>query len=240
MARLQRKLSLNLKRDIENFDQKKLKHRSKQTEEEFSKRPNDLKIPSLEPDYDHTPSPVLSPEGRVAARLEKISQEIMTMVPHLLDEPMKIMQSGNLSYEQFCVAARRLTFDHQIVGWSKVALLCHFAREVAIVGELDDSQLELLAEHSFRFIQESTEEWIEKKGGWAAFDAEDENDIIDTQILLEKFWEREVKDGGGKDAMQWRRASGSADKRKSWDSWLKYGVAAAAIGVGVCYSLIRQ
>lgn len=74
----------------------------------------------------------------------------------------------------------------------------------------------------------------------AAFDAEDENDIIDTQILLEKFWEREVKDGGGKDAMQWRRASGSADKRKSWDSWLKYGVAAAAIGVGVCYSLIRQ
>ena len=111
---------------------------------------------------------MLSPEGRVAARLEKISQEIMTMVPHLLDEPMKIMQSGNLSYEQFCVAARRFTFDHQIVGWSKVALLCHFAREVAIVGELDDSQLELLAEHSFRFIQESTEEWIEKKGGWVS------------------------------------------------------------------------
>ena len=33
MARLRRKLSLNLKRDIESFDQKKLKHRSKQKEE---------------------------------------------------------------------------------------------------------------------------------------------------------------------------------------------------------------
>ena len=135
---------------------------------EFLKRPNDLKIPPFEPGSDHTPSPVLSPEGRVAARLEKISQEIMGKVPHLLDEPLKIMQAGNLSYEQFCVAARHLTFEHQIVGWSKVALLCHFAREVAIVGELDDLQLELLADHSFRFIQESTEEWIEKNGGWVS------------------------------------------------------------------------
>ena len=106
----------------------------------------------------------------MAARLEKISQEIMQMVPDLMDEPLKIMRGGNLSYEQFSVAARRLTFDHQIVGWSKVALLCHFAREVAIMGELDDSQLEMLAEHSFRFIQESTEEWIEKKGGWVSIE----------------------------------------------------------------------
>ena len=106
----------------------------------------------------------------MAARLEKISQEIMQMIPDLMDEPLKIMRGGNLSYEQFSVAARRLTFDHQIVGWSKVALLCHFAREVAITGELDDSQLEMLAEHSFRFIQESTEEWIEKKGGWVSIE----------------------------------------------------------------------
>lgn len=135
---------------------------------DFYKRPNDLKIPPFCPGYDHTPSPVLSPEGRVAARLDKISQEIMEMVPHLLDEPLKIIQAGSLSYEQFCIAARKLTFDHQIVGWSKVALLCHFAREIAIIGELDDSQLELLAEHSLRFIQESTSEWIEKKGGWVS------------------------------------------------------------------------
>lgn len=135
---------------------------------DFYKRPNDLAIPPCGPCFDHTPSPVLSPEGRVAARLDKISQEIMEMVPNLLDEPLKIIQAGSLSYEQFCTAARKLTFDHQIVGWSKVALLCHFAREVAIVGELDDSQLELLAEHSLRFIQESTSEWIEKKGGWVS------------------------------------------------------------------------
>ena len=135
---------------------------------DFYRRPNELAIPACGPFFDHTPSPVLSPEGRVAARLDKISQEIMEMVPHLLDEPLKIIQSGSLSYGQFCAAARKLTFDHQIVGWSKVALLCHFAREVAIIGELDDSQLELLAEHSLRFIEESTSEWIEKKGGWVS------------------------------------------------------------------------
>lgn len=33
MARLQRKLSLNLKRDIESFDQRKLKHRNTEKEE---------------------------------------------------------------------------------------------------------------------------------------------------------------------------------------------------------------
>ena len=60
------------------------------------------------------------------------------------------------------------TFDIYHARASKVALLCHFAREVAIVGELDDLQLELLADHSFRFIQESTEEWIEKNGGWVS------------------------------------------------------------------------
>ena len=137
---------------------------------DFYKRPNDLKIPPFnQACFDHTPSPVLSPEGRVAARLDKISQEIMEMVPNLLDEPLKIIQAGSLSsYEQFCTAARHLTFDHQIVGWSKVALLCHFAREVAIIGELDDMQLELLAEHSLKFIEESTAEWIEKKGGWVS------------------------------------------------------------------------
>lgn len=73
-----------------------------------------------------------------------------------------------------------------------------------------------------------------------AFDAEDEDDIINSQILLEKFFEKEEEDGNGKDSLQHRRASGSASKRNSWDSWLKYGVAAAAVGIGVCYSLIRQ
>lgn len=245
MARLQRKLSLNLKKDIENFDPKTLKQRSQQKNEDFSRRPSDLKIPSAVPgnhsnNYDHSSSPVLSPEGRVAARLEKISQDIMEMVPHLMDEPLEIMRGGSLSYEQFSVAARHLTFDHQIVGWSKVALLCHFAREVAIMGELDDSQLELLAEYSFKFIQESTTEWIEKKGGWAAFDAENENDIRNAQILLQKFLEKEEKDGNGKDSLKHKRFSGSASNRNSWDSWFKYGVAAAAIGIGVCLSLVRQ
>lgn len=49
-----------------------------------------------------------------------------------------------------------------------------------------------------------------------------------------------MEEKDGKDVMQWKRASGSSNKRNSWDSWVKYGVAAAAVGIGVCYSLIRQ
>lgn len=116
--------------------------------------------------------------------------------------------------------------------------MCHFAREIAIIGELDDKQLEQLAEHSLRFIQESTAEWIEKKGGWAAFDEEDEDDIHDTKSLIKKYYEREEKDG--KEGPQSRPASGTRSNRNSWESWLKYGVAAAAVGIGVCYSLVRQ
>lgn len=71
----------------------------------------------------------------------------------------------------------------------------------------------------------------------AAFDAEDD-DILDKESLLEKYREWEERDG--KDVMQRKRASGSRSNRNSWDSWYKYGVAAAAVGIGVCYSLIKQ
>ena len=233
MAQLQRKLSLNLKQDIESFDRRNLK----------VKRPNNLQIPQSTSCLKHSSSPVLSPEGHVASRLEKISQEIMEKLPHLLDEPLEIMRGGSLSYKQFSEAARKLTFHDHIVGWSKVALLCHFAREIAMVGELDDKQLELLADYSFRFIQESTEEWINNQGGWAAFETEDEHDILNTDILLEKYWAQEEKDGHlptGKECMQRKRDSRINSNRNSWDSWLKYGVAAVAVGIGVCYSLIKQ
>lgn len=93
----------------------------------------------------------------------------MQNFPHLMDKPLEFIRSGNFNYEQFAQAARKVTFERHVdVGWSKVALLCYFAREVAIGGELNDKQLDLLADYSLRFIQESTAEWIESQGGWVS------------------------------------------------------------------------
>ena len=137
--------------------------------DKFLKRPKNFDIPPSPGGICSLSSPVLSPEGRVAAKLEQISQEIMADFPHLLDKPLETIKSGNFTYEQFALAAKQAIFDYQDVGWSKVALLCYFAREVAIGGGLDDKQLDLLADYSLRFIQESTTaEWIDKQGGWVS------------------------------------------------------------------------
>ena len=134
-------------------------------------RPNNLELPEEPLDVSFAlPSPVLSPESKVAEKLESIGIEIMEMYPNLLDEPLQLVckQPDDLTYEEFKQAAYKVTFNKQIVGWSKVALLCYFAREIAMFGELDDKQLDLLAEYCFRFIEESTAEFIERQGGWVS------------------------------------------------------------------------
>lgn len=120
-------------------------------------------------------TPVLSPEGRVAVMLEKIGQDIMETYPNLLDEPLQLTRGWNFedfTYAQFEKAARKVTIDSsnekRFVGWSKIALLCYFAREITLEAptELNDKDLVKLAEYTVRFIEETTGEWIEKQGGW--------------------------------------------------------------------------
>jgi len=138
-------------------------------------RPAKLDIPPVRPSSASEiyiiPSPVLSPEGRVAAMLDKIGQEVMDTYPHLLDEPLELTREWNFencSYEDFEKAARKVTIDNELVGWSKVALLCYFAREITIEApiQLSDKDLVKLAEYTLRFIEETTGEWIELQGGW--------------------------------------------------------------------------
>jgi hypothetical protein len=120
---------------------------------------------------------VLSPEGRVAAMLEKIGQEVMETYPHLLDEPLELTRGWNFdhfTYAQFERAARKVTVDHckerGLVGWSKIALLCYFAREITLETpiELNDKDLVKLAEYTVRFIEENNGEWMGKQGGWVS------------------------------------------------------------------------
>lgn len=139
----------------------------------MSARPNNLQLPKEPVDATYAlPSPVLSPESKVAEKLESIGFEIMEMYPNLLDEPLQLIcdKSDDLTYEEFKKAAYKVTINKKIVGWSKVALLCYFAREIALFGELDDKQLDLLAGYCFRFIEETTAEFIERQGGWVSLD----------------------------------------------------------------------
>ena len=120
-------------------------------------------------------TPLLSPEGRVAAMLEKIGQEVMETYPHLLDEPLELTRGWNFhdfTFEQFERAARKVTLDSGLVGWSKVALLCYFAREITIETpmELTDKDLVKLAEYTVRFIEKTTGEWMETQGGWVCME----------------------------------------------------------------------
>ena len=109
--------------------------------------------------------------------LEKIGQDIMETYPHLLDEPLELTRGWNFehfTYEQFEKAARKVTIDScnekRFVGWSKIALLCYFAREITLETpiELSDKDLVKLAEYTLRFIDETTGEWMEKQGGWVS------------------------------------------------------------------------
>lgn len=140
-------------------------------EEPVSSRPVHLELPKEPVDTTYAlPSPVLSPESKVAEKLETIGFEIMELYPNLLDEPLQLVcnEPDDLTYDEFKKAAYKVTFNTKIVGWSKVALLCYFAREIALFGELDDKQLDLLAGYCFRFIEETTAEFIERQGGWVS------------------------------------------------------------------------
>ena len=60
------------------------------------------------------------------------------------------------------------------------------------------------------------------------------------KFCFKNFLKKKKRTAMAKDSLKHKRFSGSASNRNSWDSWFKYGVAAAAIGIGVCLSLVRQ
>ena len=61
-------------------------------------RPENLTIPY---ERERRLSPVLSPESHVAARLELISQEILTTYPDLFNEQIAKVSLQELTYEKF-------------------------------------------------------------------------------------------------------------------------------------------
>lgn len=112
-------------------------------------------------------STVLSPESQVAAKLELISKEIVDQYPDFFKETMSMVSLQDLTYEKFASVARKVIEKHP-GGWTKIALVCYFARELALDDESPDDQLENLVNLSSRFILETSADWIANQGGWVS------------------------------------------------------------------------
>ena len=125
-------------------------------------RPEKLNIPFQS---ERRISPILSPESQVAARLEMISQEILNTYPDIFDEHISKVSLQDLTYEKFASTAKKL-LEKYPGGWTRIALVCYFARELALEDESTDEQLEYLVEFSSKFISETSAEWIASQGGW--------------------------------------------------------------------------
>ena len=69
-----------------------------------------------------------------------------------------------------------------------------------------------------------------------------EEEIVNKDALIVKYREQEEKDGGTPEKRRsWQsRPRSRVEDGSTWNAWMKYGIAALAVGVGVCYSLTRH
>ena len=83
----------------------------------------------------------------------------------MFNEPISRVSLQDLTYEKFASVARKVIEKHP-GGWTRIALVCYFARELALEDESTDDQLDNLVSFSSRFISETSAEWIVSQGGW--------------------------------------------------------------------------
>ncbi|CAB4043756.1 bcl-2 homologous antagonist killer-like, partial [Paramuricea clavata] len=169
-----RKISRELKEGITDFNIESLRHVEVEEVSVLTEsmddnivrsrrhRPESLELPCHQ---ERRLSPVLSPESQVAVRLEMISQEILTKYPDIFDEQISRVSLQDLTYEKFASVARKVIEKHP-GGWTRIALVCYFARELALEDESTDDQLDNLVSFSSKFISETSAEWIASQGGW--------------------------------------------------------------------------
>lgn len=228
--RTERRMSDELKKGIKEFNTSKLKHVAVEDKtggkykESRQHRPDSLSIPFPS---GRRISPVLSPESQVAARLEYISQEILNDFPDLFNEQISKVSLQGLTYEMFASTARKV-LEKYPGGWTRVALVCYFARELALEDESTDEQLANLVELSSKFISDTSAEWIASQGGWGALEENDE--ALSPSLVRKKLQEEpDLVDGI------------MASSPNDWIHKAKYyGLAALAVGMTVAYSVMTK
>ena len=224
-----RKISQELKEGITEFDHESLRHvevaevgHAEGTEISTKHRPTSLQIP---PRQQRRLSPVLSPESQVATRLELISQEILNEYPDLFNEQISRVSLQDLTYEKFSSVARKVIEEHP-GGWTRIALVCYFARELALEDESTDEHLDNLVSFSSRFISETSAEWLASQGGWGALEDDSEN-LSPSKVRQKLKEEPDMIDG---------LIYGQPSR---WLNVLKYGMAALAVGMTVAYNVAK-
>ena len=113
----------------------------------------------------------------VVNRLEEMSVDIMKDYPQLLDGPMvellTPLDSGKgLTYDAFASVAK-VVFEKQLARftssiWTRIALIFYLVKEVVYMGQLNDTQLELLVEYATQFVAENSFDSLKKEGGWVS------------------------------------------------------------------------
>uniref|UniRef100_A0A7M5X6Y4 Uncharacterized protein n=2 Tax=Clytia hemisphaerica TaxID=252671 RepID=A0A7M5X6Y4_9CNID len=144
-----------------------------------------LKIPKnrLPPIEDVASKPldtdIFTPETMAVNKLEIISQQIMEDFPNLLENPItqmiKLMANNkNIEdYDQFTRVAKPVyemtvqkTDPQKVSVWSRVAMVLYVVRETLFQGNLNDTQMEMLVEHSTKFFTENAVDTVKNEGGW--------------------------------------------------------------------------
>ena len=118
---------------------------------------------------------LVTPETFAVNRLEEIGQEIMRDYPDLLAKPISdllapLKDKSTISYDIFSSIAKSV-FDIELARvdttvWSRVALTLYMVKETMFLGNLNDTQLELMVDYSTRFFTDNAKDEVELEGGW--------------------------------------------------------------------------
>lgn len=202
----------------------------------------------------HIDSAAFTPDSFAVDRLEAISQDIMLNYPELLQEAISdilepLHKDHSITYDLFSSVAKtvyniKLPKVSETV-WSRVALVLYMVKETMFLGNLNDTQLEVLVEHSAKFMSDNVNETVKKEGGWEAIEIDD---LIYTSTFLvhgQVSTDDEIDDhcdvATRKISRDQNNVNGSIANKvtQTISDWTPYGMAALAVGLGLAYSYLR-
>ncbi|XP_057312591.1 uncharacterized protein LOC130654080 isoform X2 [Hydractinia symbiolongicarpus] len=202
----------------------------------------------------HIDSAAFTPDSFAVDRLEAISQDIMLNYPELLQEAISdilepLHKDHSITYDLFSNVAKtvyniKLPKVSETV-WSRVALVLYMVKETMFLGNLNDTQLEVLVEHSAKFMSDNVNETVKNEGGWEAIEIDD---LIYTSTFLvhgQVSSDDEIDDhcdvANRKISRHQNNENGSIANKvtQTISDWTPYGMAALAVGLGLAYSYLR-
>jgi len=197
------------------------------------------------------PDSLMTPDTFIVSRLEEISEEIMMDYPDLLQKPisdllMPLSNNKNISYDAFKSVAKSV-FDLELARvtptvWSRVALTLYMVKETMFLGNLNDTQLELLVDYSTKFLKSNAKDDIEKQGGWDSLDLDDDSMIwagaYDAISTDDDEYETKKQRKISRKEM-YRKASFREQVSQTVAEWSPIGMAAMLVAIGIAYSYVK-